>query len=209
MYSDSDNDSTNPIITCTNCQSSNFYRDSSTDNLVCYECHTQSQSQSQREVVDDDDFFNLAAKNASGGYHAKTNRKRNRRVEDHELDRSKALPDVVDCCAAFQVLLKLAAERAVILSGIGDMEVVTDDDDADDDTNGRNGNDLEELAKKAMLTLVKDIWFAYLQSWQNAVEHFGRMFPEVRFSFRDSFLSTPQRVRRRNTFSEYCCFIIV
>jgi len=190
MYSDSDNEhSTNPVI-CTNCHSSNFYRDSTTDNLVCYECHTQSQSQSQREVADDDDFFNLAAKT-----YGKTIRSRNRRVEDHELDGSKSLPDVVDCCEAFQYLLKLAAERAVELSGIGfcaegEVAKAASTEDAGGDGNGEN---LEELAKRAMLTLVKEIWFAYLESWQSAVEYFRKMFPEVRFSFRDSFLSVQQK----------------
>ena len=41
---------------CTNCGSSSFYRDSETDNLICNDCFTQSQTQSQRAMVDDEDI---------------------------------------------------------------------------------------------------------------------------------------------------------
>ena len=88
-------------------------------------------------------------------------------MEDHELDRSEALPDVVDCCDAFQCVLRQSAERAVLLSGIGCCG-----EEGVGDGGGGGGEMLEELARRAMLTLVKGNWFAYLKSWQKAVEYF-------------------------------------
>lgn len=39
---------------CLFCGSSNLYRDNETDNMVCSDCHTQSQALSQRETTEDD-----------------------------------------------------------------------------------------------------------------------------------------------------------
>ena len=87
------------------------------------------------------------------------------------------------------MLLRLAVEKVVVLSGIANTSR----------SNSRNsgGNNtvssFDTTARDAMLATVKDIWFAYLESWQNAAEVYGRLYPEVRFSFRDAFLSTVQR----------------
>lgn len=171
-------------LRCENCGATNCWiRDAGTDILTCQECYTQSQSQSQRMVEDEADAFgsgNLAKsvlKVTNSTVKSSTRSKTN-----EDLDESISLPTTLECCEAFQRLLQLAAEDAIVLAGICDIE---------------NKSEMSQ-AKTLMISTVEKIWFSYLQSWNESAALCSKAFPEVRFSFRDEFLSKPYRSLVKN-----------
>ena len=152
-------------VTCLNCGSTNFYRDDTTDNLVCSVCFTISQSQSQREILTEEDAFAMAATGAGGGIKGTS---RVKRLRNHKsLDTSVALPTLHECCLGFQTVLKEAAETVAQLAFPFMKEDVT----------------------SAVKEKVGKIWFDYLEAWNVSANKYAKLFPELRFSFRDLFLS--------------------
>jgi len=156
---------------CTTCGSSRFYRDTETDNLICSDCYTQSQTLSQRETIDLDDVFSKK----SNLRRVRINRKPVSRDED--LDNSRPLPDLVTCLHACQLILKIMAVKSYTLA-----QVHTQDTKSSFDSD-----------QEAFVNLVGVIWLRYLEAWKEAAIQLSDIFPEHRFSFRDYFLSSNLR----------------
>lgn len=87
---------------CLFCGSSNLYRDYETDNMVCSDCHTQSQALSQRETTEDDAEM-VGTKFSI--YKSKGTRKRTLRQ----------LPELENFIKAYFTLVEKAAERSLEL----------------------------------------------------------------------------------------------
>lgn len=85
---------------CFFCGSHNLYRDHETDNMVCSDCHTQSQALSQRETTEDDGVI-VGTKFAI--YKSKGVRKRTLR----------RLPDLEHFIEAYFILVEKATERSL------------------------------------------------------------------------------------------------
>eukprot|EP00957_Ditylum_brightwellii_P087821 6687957-Ditylum_brightwellii.AAC.1 len=108
----------------------------------------------------------LAVMTGRGGFRVTGGYLLKRHVPDDAYDESRVLPDVVQCCHAFQIVLKQAAERVAELAGLGKKDAQT------------------------LVEVVRSIWFQYVHCWKEAAEKYGKLYPELRFSFRDGFLST-------------------
>jgi len=157
---------------CATCGSSRFYRDTETDNLICSDCYTQSQTLSQRETVDLEDVF----ANAKSSHLRRSNLSRRSASRDEDLDNSRPLPALHTCLHACQLILKIMAEKSYILAHVHTQPSKAFQKD-----------------QEAFLNVVGDIWFRYLNAWKHAAEHYSQIFPEQRFSFRDFFLSKTLR----------------
>lgn len=159
---------------CDNCGSTNCYEDPVTGNNVCQDCFTQSQLFSQEhETLDHDEIMNMAARSRGGQLvfsQIERNRRRQHRRREltrqplSELDQSMPLPSLKSCLAGMQYVLKLSCRRLAELVGMR-----------------------EEV--HCITETVRDLWIAYLRAYSDGAEHYGRHFPEVRFSLYDSFLS--------------------
>jgi len=160
-------------VVCETCGSTRFYRDNVTDSLICTACFTQSQTLSQRETVDLEDAFTSAKR---GGVRRSQVYRRSTRNRDEDLDNSQPLPELKTCLQACQLILKIMAEKAFILSYF----------------QTKSGTSFEK-EKGAFVQVVGDIWFQYLKAWQVGAQHFSQIFPEHRFSLRDSFLNRTLR----------------
>ena len=74
----------------------------------------------------------------------------------------------------------------------------TEDDDDDNTYQDRQRDDdigltpLQVRFQHALLHTVRDIWLSYCHAWSKGAEYYGRRYPTVRFSFRDSFCSIYQ-----------------
>jgi hypothetical protein len=163
---------------CDNCGGFESYMDDTTGVLTCVECYTQSQTQiaASQEEVDFDEAMILAGR-ASDGHllvHAGGNRKgrgakANRPFQDD--DQTVPLPKVQDCIRGMQRVL-IETSRIVC-----DLAGGTKDD------------------HKNVRESVKNMWKAYLESWMDGADYFGKLYPEVRFCFRDSFLNMHVRTK--------------
>ena len=91
-----------------------------------------------------------------------------RRLSSHKsLDTSAELPTVQECCLGFQTVLQQAAGHVTQLANSffrGDVTSVVQDK-------------------------VGKIWFDYLEAWNGSANRYAKLFPELRFSFRDLFLT--------------------
>ena len=197
---------------CANCGSTQFYRDERTDNLICSNCFTMMQSQSQRGEVDEDDamrFGSMSVNHSLQNINKRRNRRSIRKTPDWDLDKSMALPNVVYFCDAFQILLKAASAKiGEIVSPVKAITSLSssksggdnnNNDDEEEQQERRNEQERHQLEKeqekfqKILLHRVQRIWFQYLEAWNKAAIHYSNLYPECRLSFRDLFL--PQRIR--------------
>jgi hypothetical protein len=157
---------------CPHCSGRDFYPDPISGTLTCSSCYTQSQS--QHEEIDIDEGLGLAAmtgkrtKTSSAGVNGGRGGKVARDLS--EYDASRKLPDAESCCLAFQWLLLDASKCVMALSEMSEQRPNYHD------------HSLLELT-------VKQIWFAYLETWTNAARYYSKKYPEMRVSFRDLFLS--------------------
>ena len=174
---------------CPNCSSADFYNDPITGALICSSCYTQSQTATQEEL-DYEDSIGLAATGRDAkriytrGRGGSNLHDRKRPLSDY--DRSKALPNVEDCCLAFQWLLWDASKCVAKLAGIHDEEPR--------DSCFDNDNEEVEGSRPSMMErTVERIWFAYLKSWMDATDEYAKRYPEMRVSFRDLFLDDQRK----------------
>lgn len=103
-----------------------------------------------------------------------------------EYDSSRNLPDVESCCLAFQWLLLDASKSVVKLSGMNEKRASGYAHEYADQYQDDQNHSILELT-------VKRIWFAYLHTWTKAGQHYSKIYPEMRVSFRDLFLSETRR----------------
>ena len=175
-------------LICPNCSSADFYSDPITGALICSSCYTQSQTATQEEL-EYEDSIGLAAtgRDAKRIYtHGRVGsnlRDRKRPLSDY--DRSKALPDVEDCCLAFQWLLWDASKCVAKLAGIHDEEPRDSCYDDDEEEEARPISMMERTVER--------IWFAYLKAWMDATAEYAKRYPEMRVSFRDLFLDDQRK----------------
>ena len=131
-----------------------------------------------------------------------------------EVDRSVPLPDLSVCLRGMQRVLQTCVDRAV--AQVEAMELVVEqhptrtaganndsdnDDDDDDDWDGVEAQQEEPLFvessasqsrqqeyRDAAREMIQSLWKSYLRAWADGAEHYGAMYPHVRFCFRDLFL---------------------
>jgi hypothetical protein len=170
---------------CDNCGGTESYMDETTGVLTCNECFTQSQTivaASQMEM-DIEDALGLAGRNRGGqlieraGSRKKSGKRRGRPGKTfEEYDNSVKLPDTLQCIQGIQRILKESTKIVCDLVG------------------GKNNY-------ASVLNTVKAMWQAYLLSWQEGADYYSPLYPEVRFCFRDQFLSGFQRSNLAKTLS--------
>ncbi|KAL3935194.1 MAG: hypothetical protein SGBAC_009236 [Bacillariaceae sp.] len=166
---------------CASCGGTESYMDETTGILTCTVCFTQSQNYvapSQMEM-DMEDAIGLAGRNRGGQLIAGGNRTRKRKrpkksFEEH--DSTVRLPDTLQCIQGMQRILEESTR--IVCRLVGEMDSFLH-----------------------VLTTVKDMWQAYLLSWKEGADHFAKLYPDVRFSFRDQFLDGFQRSALSKTLS--------
>eukprot|EP00980_Cylindrotheca_fusiformis_P012745 scaffold3118_cov64-Cylindrotheca_fusiformis.AAC.3 len=182
----SKNNNAEKSFVCDSCGGTQSYMDETTGNLTCTECFTQSQTivaASQMEM-DMEDAMGLAGRSRGGQLmgrpgsnnknRSSTNKRRGRSLKEH--DTSERLPDTLECIGAMQRVLQ---ESTRILCEIaGSKKSFTD-----------------------VFTTVKAMWEAYLRSWKDGADYYAPLYPEVRFHFRDHFLTYFQRTILSKTLS--------
>jgi hypothetical protein len=152
---------------CQTCGATESYHDSATGREVCTVCYTQSQAITQDAEMEVEDVMALAAKTKSGRLlqrRQRTGGKRGREKFPMEpLNSAVKLPDLDTCLKGMRRVFKICIER------IGDLLYLEDEHRATLDQN------------------VKGLWLAYLRSWADGAEYYGKRYPEVRISLRDQF----------------------
>ncbi|KAL7572038.1 hypothetical protein ACA910_001691 [Epithemia clementina (nom. ined.)] len=174
-------------LQCEHCGGTDFYHDDATGTDVCSSCFTQSQQQAPSQVMDDmdngfefEDMIQVAAK-ARGGHIVKRNSSGGGRGMIHNknmsnrrplssYDLSRELPDLATCLKGLRHVIKISLQ---VLS--------------------RDLLDLNALEQAVTNDIAKHLLLSYLGSWGEGAEHFASMYPEMRFSLRDQFLSNPYR----------------
>ena len=183
---------------CLICGSTSFLTDDATGVTVCAQCHTQSQTLSQVEVVGEEDVEALAARTMGRMVSRRIGGKKRQIASVEEIDNSVKLPGVEECIGGFQYLLQRAAECAADLVGLEDGMGGDDDDSEDDDEENTNG-------RQMFIDIVGNIWFGYLTSWQRGAKKYSKLHPEVRFSIRDAFLGQTRKDMILRHLSVRCC----
>ncbi|CAB9525053.1 expressed unknown protein [Seminavis robusta] len=163
---------------CDNCGGTRYYEDDA-GALICSDCYTQSQIQSQSQTALEYDDIQALAARGSGGNLKTTNIRTStsatnkynstiagsRRQPLETYDRSQPLPDLEACLNGFQSVLKGGIRAVCHITGY-----TKEEQDAYDGA-------------------VKTIWMQYLQAWKDGATTYGALYPDVRFSLRDAFLS--------------------
>mmetsp|Transcript_20214 Transcript_20214/g.28435 ORF Transcript_20214/g.28435 Transcript_20214/m.28435 type:complete len:211 (-) Transcript_20214:712-1344(-) len=54
-----------------------------------------------------------------------------------------------------------------------------------------NAKHLEGKGTNALVSLVGEMWFKYLRAWKEGADKYGSIYPELRFSLHDAFLTNP------------------
>lgn len=162
---------------CDNCGGTESYLDDTSGGLVCVDCFTQSQTMiaASQELIDYDESMALAGR-VSGHLRSTTstttrNRSSRKRKRLAELDQSTRLPDVEECILGMQRILKEATD-IVAKKLIGKKGV-----------------------RSVAMETTRTVWKAYMCSWMEGADYYGAIYPEVRFCFRDLFLSTFLRMK--------------
>jgi len=159
---------------CLSCgRKEGFYTDAAAGQQVCNHCFTQQDTVLTQ--TDFEDTMAVSAKTRGGNLKSMSIRKGRKRKDaserlkpQPEWDRSVPLPTVEMCLDGMRMVLQQACRQLAKLIGSD----VTD--------------------------VVLDLWVRYLQSWQDCAEHYGKIYPTWRFSFRDMFLSTTHQAMVRN-----------
>ncbi len=201
---DYDSDTNNQTPVCINCGSTHFYRDTNTDALICTQCYTQSQSQSQREVTDYDTAIELAATNVKGKLIGRRRGRRSsgftgdhvsdRLKQDWELDKSTSLPTEMECCVAYQRVLQVATRCIADLACPVPIYHGPHQEEEEQQQQQQKRNKQKKQFQKNLLQRVQRIWFQYLTKWNEAASHYSQLYPELRLCFRDYFLNKNVRV---------------
>jgi hypothetical protein len=185
------------LFVCDNCGGTESYLDDTSGGLVCVDCFTQSQTiiAASQELMDYDESMALAGR-VSG--HLKASRqsgrggggsgkaKKRKRLAD--LDQSTPLPTVEHCILGMQRLLKEITTAVAKLVVVGDVDV---DVDGNTTNTTKQNSDIRTMAMETTRT----VWKAYLSSWMEGADEYAALYPEVRFCFRDLFLSPLLRMK--------------
>jgi hypothetical protein len=183
---------------CENCGGTDSYIDASTGAHCCASCFTQSQSAvpatqdagAGESALEFEDVMGLAARTRRGRLvqqrppTARTSGgngwKQCQPLE--ELDHTVALPDLITCLWALQRVLHRATVRVV--------ELLATKQNSD---SHESSLPMPASIRQNVVTTVQTMWNKYLAMWQEGAEYYGRRHPEIRFSFRDLFLTTINR----------------
>jgi len=160
---------------CLNCGSTNLYRDGANDDLICSDCNTQSQSYSQRETAEDADGTTTTNRRSSS-IPQRSSRKSIAVVED-EIEEEYRLPTLMEFCEVFLELVESAAKKSVsedVLPNLGHMEGFE--------------NYKEQIVKDS-----REIFFLFLERWDEAANYFMTKYQGVRVSLFDRFLTNRLR----------------
>jgi hypothetical protein len=177
-------------LQCSNCGGTDFYQDDETTMDVCATCNLESQQSQPAGEMTLDEVAVLAAKNKGGTFQTRKPHKRRKFVSEkikqplEELDASVSLPDLETCVSAFQQVLHECAERLVVLVGW---------------TDSNNSN--HTAARNVLRRTLRKLWSDYLIAWRDGAQHYGRMYPKIRFSLRDAFLPAQHLGMILNTLS--------
>lgn len=158
---------------CSNCGGRESYEDEG-GVLCCTNCFTLSQdvAYEKESTLNFDDIMAVAAR-TKGGQIMTTKKKKARggpskrkpKQPLEELDTSEPLPDLKLCIHGFTATLKGGIESVSTIMRLSTSE------------------------QQALMESVKSIWLTYLRAWRDGAEKYGAIYPEMRFSLRDSFLS--------------------
>ena len=161
---------------CLNCGSTNFFRDGESDDLICSDCNTQSQSHSQRETAEDADGTTTTNRRSSSV--PVRSSKRSIAVVEEEIEEDYRVPNLMECTEAFLELVESAARKSVsedVLPNLGHMEGFE--------------NYKEQIVKDA-----REICFLFLERWDEAANYFMINYQGIRISLLDRFLPSSLRV---------------
>ena len=158
---------------CSNCGGGESYEDEA-GVLCCTNCFTLSQdvAYEKESTLNFDDIMAVAAR-TRGGQIMTTKKKKARggpskrkpRQPLEELDTSKPLPDLKLCIHGFTATLKGGIESVSAIMRLSTNE------------------------QQALMESAKSIFLTYLRAWRDGAEKYGAVYPDMRFSLRDSFLS--------------------
>jgi hypothetical protein len=156
---------------CATCGGTSAYPDSNTGALCCDSCFTQSQVLPDTEL-EFEEVQALAARTSYGRVIGTSRRKKGAGTQTpkknlEEFDTSKPFPNLVTCLHGMQQVMKHCIETLCDLVGLDDS------------------NDVEKT--------VQSLWMSYLRAWTDGAEFYGKLHPEIRFSFRDYFLPGPHK----------------
>lgn len=160
---------------CDNCGGIESYLDEASGGLICVSCFTQSQTtvSASQEEVEYEEAMALAGR-VSGrltSIAASPRSKKRKRQRIEGLDNSAPLPNVQDCIIGVQRVLDECLKILSRLLCLSRYEIKCASDGC------------------------KSLWRGYVRSWMEGAEFFGKLYPEIRFSFRDLFLSVPMRTQ--------------
>ena len=160
---------------CEYCGSTDMYYDEASGKDVCSLCFTQSQqinaASQEIETMEMGEVMEMAARTKGGmliTHNVRQKGHKRQRGNIADLDQSQPLPSLDYCLEAFKCVLKgLIKELAGLLE--------------------------QPSTVKDIMATVKNLWVAYLRAFADAAQFYGELYPEIRFSLRDSFLSAPIR----------------
>jgi len=161
---------------CLNCGSTNLYRDGESDDLICNDCNTQSQSYSQRETAEDTEGTTTGIRR-SKSVATRPSRRSIAFVED-EIDDNFKIPSLMEFTEAFLELVESAARKSV----------------SDDMLPNLSHFEGFEKYKEQILKNSREIFFLYLERWDEAANDLMIKYPGVRISLFDRFLPKQLRV---------------
>ena len=161
---------------CANCGGTSSYPDANTGALCCDSCFTQSQVLPDTEL-ELEQVQALAARTNFGRVIGTTVRRNKgatattttRRKPLEEFNTSTPFPSLIICIHGMQQVMKHCIE---ILSGLVGVDSLHQVD-----------------------TTVQSLWMSYLRAWTDGAEYYGKLHPEIRFSFRDYFLPPDHKTK--------------
>jgi len=193
---------------CTQCGSvDQYYHDDSAGGIVtCSVCFTQSRTFGAiQEELDYDESQHMAARNRDGtlrqvnpqknsrgkaGFNSDGTLKRGRPAAPLEkYDKTQKPPTLDECLLGFQTVLQRACKKMCFELIAIPSEVVSKVEENDSESVCYNAtqDQKQELYREVSKT-VRGLWKAYLLSWNEGADFYSKLYPQIRFSFRDLFL---------------------
>ena len=157
---------------CLYCGSTSLFRDEHSDDLICSDCNTQSQSLSQRETTEEDN--SMAVTKIKSGSTRKSNFVV---VEEDEIEEDFRVPTLLECTEAFISLVEIAAKRSVSEDLMPQLDHIEG-----------FSNFQERVVEDA-----REIFLLFLERWDESANYFMTKFPGLRISLKDKFLTDSLR----------------
>lgn len=174
------NSQTPAVFVCPECSAvDNYYTNPVSGNCVCMVCKTEASNTQEEVELDVEEAVITAAKTRHGGlFRARKSQSKSRVVKTKPLPNYAApLPTAQDCIAGVRCVLGQCIDIVYQLAVSNGESDVNDCD-----------NDGDNEKKKLLEETVQAFWLGYLRAWSDGAEHYGRIYPHMRFSFRDLFL---------------------